>query len=125
MDELEKTPSAQKPEGPELSEVAKAKEEEKLNSRRALINGFCGAYLLYLAWQLIEPLPKDVAAEGWNTMRILGVVAAVVFAVVGVLLLVNIAKRFYKQSKQAQQEAEEARRRALEEEDEEYDEGEE
>lgn len=67
--------------------------EKPKGGRRDILHILCGAYLLYLAYKLI---PGFIGADlvGWSAMRIVSLIGSVVFAVVGVILLVGVVKRF-------------------------------
>ena len=58
----------------------------KSNSSRSVLRGLAGAYLLYLARQLLKGLSDSV---GTPLPRWAAILVTVVFACVGVILLVN------------------------------------
>ena len=88
----------QEPVDPE-AEQRKAEQEEREKkqkqdrSRRTVIYGMAGAYLIYLAVQMIRDLTKQTPAE-WSGLEIASLVAAVVFIAAGVLMIVRIALWF-------------------------------
>lgn len=90
----------QEPVDPE-AEQRKAEQEEREikqkqkqdRSRRTVIYGAGGAYLIYLAVQMIRDLIKQTPAE-WSGTEIAALVASVVFIAAGVMMIVRIALWF-------------------------------
>ena len=75
-------------------EAREKKQKQKQDrSRRTAIYGMAGAYLIYLAVQMIGRLIKQTPAN-WGGTEIAALVAAVVFIAAGVLMLVRIALWF-------------------------------
>ena len=72
---------------------AKKRKEKQDRSRRTVIYGMAGAYLIYLAVQMIRSLIGKAPAS-WSGTEIAAAVAAVVFVVAGVLMIVRIARWF-------------------------------
>lgn len=70
--------------------------------RRTLFYGAAGAYLIYLAVQMVQEL-LSVRPIVWDGSKIAAVVASVVFAAVGVAMFVRIAL-WYKQDLAEQKE---------------------
>ena len=95
MDELEKKPDAPQ-------EPAKKKPEPKndFDNRRKLMYALCGGYLLYLAYKLATSFIADFPQNGWTSNRVVCIVGAVVFTVVGVSLLAGCVKRFVQRMKE-------------------------
>ena len=90
----------QEPVDPE-AEQRKAEQEEREikqkqkqdRSRRTVIYRAGGAYLIYLAVQMIRDLIKQTPAD-WGGTEIAALVASVVFIAAGVLMIVRIALWF-------------------------------
>ena len=59
-----------------------------------------GGYLVYLAWQLISGAIGD---KDWQTTKLVGVIAGVVFAAVGIWLLIRNLRAEAKKYEAAQQ----------------------
>lgn len=75
-------------------EAREIKQKQKQDrSRRTVIYGMAGAYLIYLAVQMIRDLIKQTPAE-WSGLEIAALVASVVFIAAGVLMIVRIALWF-------------------------------
>ena len=94
----EQTPAA---ETAELQDAAPEEEHEKKETkkdpqdhqRRTVLYGAAGAYLIYLAVQMIRDLIKQTPAD-WGGTEIAALVASVVFIAAGVLMIVRIALWF-------------------------------
>ena len=75
-------------------EAREIKQKQKQDRRRrTVIYGAGGAYLIYLAVQMIRDLTKQTPAE-WSGTEIAALVASVVFIAAGVLMIVRIALWF-------------------------------
>ena len=77
----------------EQEEREKKQKQKQDRGRRTVIYGMAGAYLIYLAMQMIRDLTKQTPAE-WSGLEIASLVAAVVFIAAGVLMIVRIALWF-------------------------------
>ena len=77
----------------EQEEREKKQKQKQDRSRRTVIYGMAGAYLIYLAVQMIRDLTKQTPAE-WSGTEIAALVASVVFIAAGVLMIVRIALWF-------------------------------
>ena len=71
----------------------KTQKQKQDRSRRTVIYGMAGAYLIYLAVQMIRDLIKQTPAD-WGGTEIAALVASVVFIAAGVLMIVRIALWF-------------------------------
>ena len=71
----------------------KTQKQKQDRSRRTVIYGAGGAYLIYLAVQMIRDLIKQTPAD-WGGTEIAALVASVVFIAAGVLMIVRIALWF-------------------------------
>lgn len=69
----------------EQEEREKKQKQKQDRSRRTVIYGAGGAYLIYLAVQMIRDLTKQTPAE-WSGTEIAALVASVVFIAAGVLM---------------------------------------
>ena len=74
--------------------------EKTERMRRNLLHLLCGGYLCYLAYQLAASFVSDFADKGWTAMVIVSLVGAVLFALVGCVLLVNMVRRVIAQAKE-------------------------
>ena len=75
-------------------EAREKKQKQKQDrSRRTVIYGMAGAYLIYLAVQMIRSLIEQTPAN-WGGTEIAALVASVVFIAAGVLMIVRIALWF-------------------------------
>lgn len=72
------------------------KQEKGKSGRRDILHILCGAYLLYLTYKLI---PGFLEGDSWTAMRVVSLVGAIVFGVVGVVLLVGVVRRFIEKTK--------------------------
>ena len=82
-------------------EDAAAKQKRRQQEERSrLFQMIAGGYLVYLAWQLIS---GAIAENGWTTMKIVGIVAGALFAIVGIGLLIHNLRAEAKKYKAAQQ----------------------
>ncbi len=61
--------------------------------RRDILHLVCGGYLLYLAYKLAMGFVTEFPQTGWTTNLVVGIVGAVAFTVVGVILLVGCVRR--------------------------------
>ena len=101
MDEEKKDLPVVGADGVQEAEQRKAEQEEREKkqkqkqdrSRRTVIYGMGGAYLIYLAVQMIRDLIKQTPAD-WGGTEIAALVASVVFIAAGVLMIVRIALWF-------------------------------
>lgn len=73
--------------------------EKTDRSRRNFLHLLCGGYLCFLAYQLAEAFVSDIAEVGWTGTMIVSLLGAVLFALVGCLLLVNMVRRVIAQAK--------------------------
>ena len=80
-------------------------QERREKSRRTFLFGAAGAYLIYLAVQIVRDLFGNGSVE-WSVSTIIGLIAAVVFVGFGVLFLVKIAL-WFKEDLAAKKEEEE------------------
>lgn len=87
------TGAAQEAERLKAEQEAREKKQKQDRGRRTVIYGMAGAYLIYLAVQMIRDLAKQTPAE-WSGLEIAALVAAVVFIAAGVLMIVRIALWF-------------------------------
>lgn len=91
------------PKPPETAQTDGAPDEKKQaaggrdTSRRNILHLACGGYLVYLAVKLLVGLIDDLPKSGWNANTIIALVGTVVFAAVGITLLVGLARRFLHQ----------------------------
>ncbi len=69
------------------------------SGRRDILHLVCGGYLLYLAYKLVSGFLTDFPKTGWNVNLVVGAVGAVLFTVVGVILLVGCVRRFLQRMK--------------------------
>lgn len=69
----------------EQEEREKKQKQKQDRSRRTVIYGMGGAYLIYLAVQMIRDLIKQTPAD-WGGTEIAALVASVVFIAAGVLM---------------------------------------
>ena len=76
----------------EQEEREKKQKQKQDRSRRTVIYGMGGAYLIYLAVQMIRDLIKQTPAD-WGGTEIAALVASVVF-IAAVLMIVRIALWF-------------------------------
>lgn len=97
MDELD--PRTDAPQAPEKKKPA----ARGFDNRRKILYTACGAYLLYLAFQMAQEYPK-LAAEGvWTSGRIIDLAGAVFFALTGAALIVIVGIHVYREWKGAGQ----------------------
>ena len=97
MDELDSRTDA--PQVPEKKKPA----ARGFDNRRKILYAACGAYLLYLAYQMAQEYPK-LAAEGvWTSGRIIDLVGAIFFALTGITLLVIVGVHVYREWKEPAQ----------------------
>ena len=97
MDELD--PRTDAPQAPEKKKPA----ARGFDNRRKILYAACGAYLLYLAYQMAQEYPK-LAAEGvWTSGRIIDLVGAIFFALTGITLLVIVGVHGYREGKETAQ----------------------
>ena len=80
-------------------------QESREKSRRTFLFGAAGAYLIYLAVQIVRDLFGNGPVE-WSVSTIIGLIAAVVFVGLGVLFLVKITL-WFKEDLAAKKEKEE------------------
>lgn len=94
-DQAEQAPEAGQESRRKVPEPA-AKEEkpQKTASRRTILHVVAGGYLLYLAYKLLEGFITDFPTAGWTANIVVCLIGAVLFAVVGVILLVGVVKQF-------------------------------
>ena len=88
---------------PPAEKQADAPKEEKKPSgsgRRDILHLLCGGYLVYLAYKLATGFIADFPQNGWTANLIVCIVGAVVFTVVGVILLAGCVKRFVQRMKE-------------------------
>ena len=71
----------------------KKQQQKQERSRRTVIYGMAGAYLIYLAVQMIGRL-VELTPPNWGGAEIASLVAAVVFIAAGVLMIVRIVLWF-------------------------------
>ena len=64
---------------------AEAQKQAQIDQRRRMIQLLAGTYLLYLAYQLISDAVQEAA---WSTMKIVSLVAGVIFGLTGAALLI-------------------------------------
>lgn len=102
--QIEKTaPDDIAPKPPEAAQADSAADEKKQTangrdtSRRNILHLACGGYLVYLAVKLLVGLIDDFPQSGWNANTIIALVGTVVFAAVGITLLVGLVRRFLHQ----------------------------
>ena len=91
---------------PPAEKRADAPKEEKKPSgsgRRDILHLLCGGYLLYLAYKLATSFIADFPQNGWTSNLVVCIVGAVVFTVVGVILLVGCVKRFLQRMKDTEE----------------------
>lgn len=86
---------------------AETAEEKKVSvadsrdmTRRNLLHVMCGGYLLYLAYKLITGFADEIGTTGWTGNTIIALIGAVVFVIVGIVLLVGVARRSIRQMRQ-------------------------
>lgn len=86
---------------------AETAEEKKVSvadsrdmARRNLLHVMCGGYLLYLAYKLITGFADEIGTTGWTGNTIIALIGAVVFVIVGIVLLVGVARRSIRQMQQ-------------------------
>ena len=77
----------------EQEEREKKQKQKQDRGRRTVIYGMAGAYLIYLAVQMIRDLIKQTPAD-WGGTEIAALVASVVFIAAGVLMIVLSALWF-------------------------------
>ena len=77
----------------EQEEREKKQKQKQERSRRTVIYGMAGAYLIYLAVQMISRLIQQTPAN-WGGTGIAALVASVAFIAAGVLMIVRIARWF-------------------------------
>ena len=82
---------------PDEDAAAKRRQQE---DRSRFFQLLAGGYLVYLAWQLISGAIGD---KDWQTTKLVGVIAGVVFAAVGIWLLIRNLRAEAKKSEAAQQ----------------------
>lgn len=88
---------------PPAEKQADAPKEEKKPSgsgRRDILHLLCGGYLVYLAYKLAAGFIADFPQNGWTANLIVCIMGAVVFTVVGVILLAGCVKRFVQRMKE-------------------------
>ena len=83
------------PENTPKPDLAEAKKDPQDRGRRTVFYGAAGAYLIYLAVQILRGVLGQTPVV-WNFPHIAAVIAAVAFIGFGVQLIVRIA-RWYKQ----------------------------
>lgn len=81
-----------------MAELEKKEREKGFDKRKAFVQLACAVYLLYLSWKLGSDV-IDRLGEGFTTMNIVGVIAAVVFAGAAVMLIVSNVKAYLKDQK--------------------------
>lgn len=64
---------------------AEAQKQAQIDQRRRMIQLLAGTYLLYLAYQLISSAVQEAA---WSTMKIVSLIAGVIFGLTGAALLI-------------------------------------
>ena len=64
---------------------AETQKQAQIDQRRRMIQLLAGTYLLYLAYQLISSAVQEAA---WSTMKIVSLVAGVIFGRTGAALLI-------------------------------------
>ena len=69
-------------------------------TRRNLLHVMCGGYLLYLAYKLITGFADEIGTTGWTGNTIIALIGAVVFVIVGIVLLVGVVRRSIRQMRQ-------------------------
>lgn len=107
MDEREQqelTMQEEQSAAPEKKKVTVKEAQDR--TRRNVLHGVCGAYLLYLAWQLAKGLP-EILAKGWTVGGIVPLIGLVVFTVMGIWLLVSVVLRVVRQSRESRDNTEE------------------
>ena len=97
MDELD--PRTDAPQAPEKKKPA----SRGFDNRRKILYAACGAYLLYLAYQMAQEYPK-LAAEGvWTSGRMIDLVGAIFLAQTGIVLLGIVGVHVYREWKEPAQ----------------------
>lgn len=81
-------------------DAAAGQKRRQQEERSRFFQLLAGGYLVYLAWQLIS---GAIAENGWTTMKIVGVIAGVVFAVAGIWLLIRNLRAEVKKYEAAQE----------------------
>ncbi|MFQ8767383.1 MAG: hypothetical protein ACLR8U_13365 [Oscillospiraceae bacterium] len=64
---------------------AETQKQAQIDQRRRMIQLLAGTYLLYLAYQLISSAVQEAA---WSTMKIVSLIAGVIFGLTGAALLI-------------------------------------
>ncbi len=90
---------AQPPEQTDAPQPAQEKKAPAGSGRRDILHLVCGGYLLYLAYKLALGFITEFPQAGWTTNLVVCIVGAVVFTVVGAILLVGCIKRFLRRMK--------------------------
>ena len=76
---------------------AEAQKQAQIGQRRRMIQLLAGMYLLYLAYQLISSAVQEAA---WSTMKIVSLVAGVIFGLTGAALLIFNVRAELKRAKE-------------------------
>ena len=71
--------------------------ETQIDQRRRMIQLLAGTYLLYLAYQLISSAVQEAA---WSTMKIVSLIAVVIFGLTGAALLIFNVRAELKRAKE-------------------------
>lgn len=90
---------AQMPEQADAPQPAQEKKPPAGSGRRDILHLVCGAYLLYLAYKLASGFIAEYPQSGWTTNLVVAIVGAVVFTVVGAILLIGCIRRFLRRMK--------------------------
>ena len=108
MDEEKRDLSAQEP---ETEDAKQEKQQQSVQAardrtRRTVLYGASGVYLIYLAVQMIRELVQNPPSP-WRAADVAVAVASVVFTAFGICLLVKIARWFKQDMDQKKQEKKE------------------
>ena len=76
---------------------AEAQKQAQIDQRRRMIQMLAGTYLLYLAYQLISSAVQEAA---WSTMKIVSLIAGVIFGLTGAALLIFNVRAELKRAKE-------------------------
>ena len=76
---------------------AEAQKQAQIDQRRRMIQLLAGTYLLYLAYQLISSAVQEAA---WSTMKIVSLIAGVIFGRTGAALLIFNVRAELKRAKE-------------------------
>ena len=76
------------------------KPKEAFDGRRAILYIVVGGYLIYLSYKLLTSFAGTYPLEGWTTNMIISLAGGVVFAIVGVFLLVRTAILYVKRNRE-------------------------